>query len=153
MAGGSREIVERFGEALAAADLDAQTALFHDDIVDEYPQSGERVVGKANLRAIVEHYPGTDRRPIHGEVSKLVGANDEWVVGPSFNVTHIAGSGDEFVLVLMVTYPSGETWHMVQLVKMRDDRIWRLTTYFGAPFEAPAWRAPYVEMTGDSTGS
>ena len=96
MAGGSREIVERFAEALAAADLDAQAALFHDDIVDEYPQSGERVVGKANLRAIVEHYPGTDRRPIHGEVSKLVGANDEWVVGPSFNVTHIAGSGDEF---------------------------------------------------------
>lgn len=152
MAAGSREIVERFAEALATADLDAQAELLHDDIIDEYPQSGERIRGKANMRAIVERYPGTDVRPLHGRVSRTVGAEDTWMVGPSFNVTHITGSGDEFVSFLKVTYPNGETWDLIQLIRLKDSRIWRLTTYFGAPFEAPEWRAAYVERMEGAPG-
>ena len=149
----SRAVVERYGRALAANDLDGQMALLHDDAVSEYPQSGERVAGVANHRAIVENYPGAERRALSADVERVVGADDEYMVGPSYNLVHIAGSGDEFVVVSTVTYPNGETWYMIQLIRVRDGRIWRATNYFGAPFEPPAWRAAYVEMSGDPTDS
>ena len=30
----------------------------HDDYVEEYPQSGERIRGKQNVRSVYENYPG-----------------------------------------------------------------------------------------------
>jgi hypothetical protein len=42
-----------------------------------------------------------------------------------------------------IRYPNGEEWHLVQLVELRDGLIWRLTSYFAAPFEAPEWRATF----------
>jgi len=52
-----------------------------------------------------------------------------------------------------VTYPNGETWHIVSLIEFRDGKISKITSYFGAPFEAPAWRAPYVEKAATATPS
>ncbi len=146
MAPSGREVVERYGRAVAAADMDAMVAVLHDDVIDEYPQSGERVVGKANMRALVEHYPGAEQAPLHGTVTKVVGAEDEWVVGPSYTMTHISGSGDDYALAGMIDYPNGETWHIVMLVRLRDGLIWRITSYFASPFEAPEWRAAWVEV-------
>jgi hypothetical protein len=34
------------------------------------------------------------------------------------------------------------------LVQVRDGKIYRETAYFAAPFEAPEWRAPWVERMG-----
>jgi hypothetical protein len=33
----------------------------------------------------------------------------------------------------------------VAIVEFRDGKIWRDTRWFGDPFEAPAWRAQWVE--------
>jgi SnoaL-like domain len=144
----SRGVIERYARTFDTNDLDAQEALFHDDVVNEYPQSGERVLGKANNRAVAEQYPGSDVAPLSASSSRVVGADDEYVVGPSFNVTHITGSGDEFVLVALVTYPNGETWHMIQFIRLRDGLVWRIQSYFGAPFGPPEWRAAWVEVSG-----
>ena len=38
--------------------IDAIDDLMHDDYVEEYPQSGERIRGKDNARTIYENYPG-----------------------------------------------------------------------------------------------
>ena len=43
------------------------------------------------------------------------------------------------------TYPNGETWHIVQLLEMRNGKISHITSYFGKPFEPPPWRAKWVE--------
>ena len=143
---GSRGVVERWAEVLAHPDVETIDEFIHDDFVEEWVQSGERVVGKENLRALVANYPGAAERPIHGEVHPVMGSEDSYVIGPSFNVTRITGSGDEYALAGTLTYPSGDVWHLAQFVKVRDGKIWRLTTYFGAPFEPPAWRAQWVEV-------
>ena len=57
---GNRRVVERFTEALAANDYDTLDALTHDDYLARWPQSGEVVRGRANMRAIQENYPGAN---------------------------------------------------------------------------------------------
>ena len=56
-------------------------------------------------------------------------------------------------MVGQITYPNGETWHAVSLITLRDGKISKITDYFGAPFEAPAWRAPYVEVEKTGAGA
>jgi len=148
MGDGSRDLVERWARALGSMDSDQVEPLVHDDIEDFYPQSGERVVGKANLRAIRENYPGADETNIGGEFTAMVGSDESWVMGPSFNITHITGSGDSFAIAGTISYPDGTTWHVAQFIRVKDGKIWRLTSYFAPPFEPPAWRAQWVEPGG-----
>jgi ketosteroid isomerase-like protein len=129
----NRTIVEQFVQAMAANDVEAQERLLSDDIVEEYPQSGERIRGKENRRAILENYPGGTPR----ETSPR---------GPSAKPPEITGAGDRFTSTGQITYPNGETWHVISLIELRDGKINKMTSYFAAPFEAPAWRAPYVEQ-------
>lgn len=128
----NRTIIERFAQAIGANDTEAQDRLLADDIVETYPQSGEIIRGKANRRGIIENYPGGTPR----ETSKA-GSSE-----PAFEIT---GAGGQFTAVSQITYPNGETWRYIGLIQVRDGKIARITSYFAAPFEAPAWRAPYVE--------
>ncbi|TMC42736.1 MAG: nuclear transport factor 2 family protein [Chloroflexi bacterium] len=128
----NRKIAEQYIQAMAANDWEAQDRLLSDDFVEEYPQSGERIVGKKNRRAIIENYPG-------GEPSEASNT------GPSPKPPVIVGSGDHFTATGQIKYPNGETWHVISLVEFRDGKIAKMTDYFAAPFEAPAWREPYVE--------
>jgi ketosteroid isomerase-like protein len=137
-----REIIERFARAIEAKDFDAQQALLADDYVEEMPQSGERIRGKANQAAITRNYPGGVGTV---EDSRLVGAEDKWVLTPSFSVLRIEGSGNVYTYAGTVRYSNGETWHMIVIVELRDGKIARATTWYAAPFEAPEWRAPFVE--------
>jgi ketosteroid isomerase-like protein len=138
----NREIVERFARAIEAKDFEAQAALTADDYVEEMPQSGERIRGRTNHQAIVRSYPGGVGTAASG---KVVGSEDQWLVGPAFNVLRVMGSGDTYTYVATVQYPNGEVWHMIAMVKVRDGKIARSTTWYAAPFDAPDWRAPYVE--------
>jgi ketosteroid isomerase-like protein len=138
----NREIVERFAQAIEAKDFDAQAALTAEDYVEEMPQSGERIRGRANHQAIVRAYPGGVGTAASGTI---IGSEDKWVTGPSFNVLRVMGSGDTYTYVAEVDYPNGETWHLIAMVKVREGKIARSTTWYAAPFEAPDWRAPYVE--------
>ena len=139
-----RAIVERYARAVQAKDLDTLALLFADDYVDEMPQSGERVRGKANELAILRNYPG-GLGTVEPTSTRLVGAEDRWVVTPTFAVLRIEGSGDVYIYVGTATYANGETWQMIQIVELRQGKIAKTTSWFAAPFEAPAWRAEYVE--------
>ena len=136
----NRKVVEQFTQAMAARDWEAQDRLLSDDFVEEYPQSGERIVGKENRRAIIENYPGGEPRETSAS-------------GPAPKPPVILGSGDQFTATGQIKYPNGETWHLVSLIELRDGTIARITDYFGAPFEAPAWRAPYVEVKKTAAGA
>jgi ketosteroid isomerase-like protein len=140
MAADNRTIVEQFIQAMATNDWEAQERLLSDDFVEDYPQSGERIRGKEGRRGIIEHYPG-------GEPSETIAS------GPSPKPPVIAGGGNQFTATGQVKYPNGETWHVISLIELRDGKIARLTDYFAAPFEAPAWRAPYVEKEATTARS
>ena len=43
--------------ASAAGDLEKEHNIYSDDVLCEYPQSGERIHGRRNLRALREHHP------------------------------------------------------------------------------------------------
>jgi len=138
----NREIVERLARAIEAKDFDTIATLITDDYVEEFPQSGERIRGRANQQAIVRNYPGGVGT---AESGGIIGSEDKWVMGPSFNVVHVMGSGDTYTYVAKVRYPNGELWHVIAMVKVRDGRVARSTTWYVAPFAAPDWRAQYVE--------
>ena len=109
---------------------------------DRYPQSGERFRGWANIRAVAENYPGGLPKDLR---SKVHGSEDKWVMGPSFNILRIEGTGDVYTLVGSATYPDGVTWQIVSLIELRGGKIAKTTEFYGAPFEAPEWRAKWME--------
>jgi ketosteroid isomerase-like protein len=136
----NRTTVEQFLSAMDKNDVEAQERLLSDEIVEEYPQSGERIRGKDNRRAIIENYPGGMPRETSAS-------------GPNPKPRIITGAGDNFTAAGQITYPNGETWQVVSLIELRNGKITKMTSYFAAPFEAPAWRAPYVEKGATATKS
>jgi len=141
----TREVIDHYAKAMETQDLEGLAAVLHDDYVEEYPQSGERIVGRDNLLAIVANYPGGE--PRSGKVDRVVGAEDRWIVSPSYQPMRLVGEGDQYTAIAHVIYPDGSDWHVIQLIRLKDGRIYRITSYYAPAFEAPAWRAPYVDRT------
>ncbi len=139
-----REMVERYAKAMSENNLEAMTVLLADDLVEEYPQSGERIAGLDNWMALMRRWPEVDA--VNARLERIAGSDDEWVTGPGWSLVRIAGTGDQFWVSGQVTYANGETWHAVQLLELHDGKVRRIRSYFAAPFEAPEWRRPYVEQ-------
>jgi hypothetical protein len=118
----NRDALERYFEAFERRDLDAFAELFHDDYLEEYPQSGERIRGKQNARAVNEKYPGLPS-----------------LINRSYNI-----SGDLGVMEMTLEY-DGDRVHACEIVEFEEGKIKRARTYFAEPFEAPQWRAQWVE--------
>lgn len=118
----NRDAVERFFEAVERQDLDTLDNLLHDDYVEEYPQSGERIRGKDNCRAVNENHPGLPT-----------------LLGHSYNM-----SGNLAVIEMTFNY-DGNHVHECQIVDFEDGKIKRTRSYFGEPLEAPEWRTQWVE--------
>ena len=138
-----RAIFEAYLRAMNSGDVDALGRLAHPDFTLTFPQSGELIRGVENLRAEIVGHPGgfegngTDR---------VVGSADRWVVTPSSTLLRIEGAGDTFTGVSKVHYPDGTDWYDVSIGEIHDGRLWRVQTFWGQTFEAPAWRASLVEM-------
>lgn len=130
------------GSAIRGHDWDRLDEVFHADAVLEYPQSGERFRGIANIRAQYENYP--DLAPDSSELREIIGGT-RYALSPSYTVIGIDGSGDQGTAVIRVRYPDGTWWWAVNLYELRDGLISRSRTYFAQDFEAPEWRAPYRE--------
>jgi hypothetical protein len=138
----SRRLVEGYARAFGES-IDAQLEYLHPDFVEEYPQSGERFVGREKRAEMLRSWPQLDE--VTPAMPTVVGSEDRWVLMPTFSPLRVIGTGDEYTGVGSVTYPNGEVWHLVQLIKLRDGKIGHITSYFAAPFEAPEWRAPFRE--------
>ena len=103
-------------------DFDVMDEVFADNAVVDYPQSGERFRGRANIRAVEENYPALPKVTIR---RKLV-------------------VGDLAVVESDLDY-QGKPYQEVSIFEFRDGKVVRLTQYFPEPFEAPASRAQWVE--------
>jgi hypothetical protein len=140
------ECVRRYAAASATHDLAALPALRHPDWSVYWPQSGERVQSSQAFAEIIANYPGGAPNV---EVTRIVGAEDQWVVSASNTAMRVAGSGDFWWSEWRVTYPNGDTYLVVDLLELRDGLVLRETVYWAAPFEAPQWRAPWVTRPRD----
>jgi hypothetical protein len=121
---------------------DAMSRLRTDDFTEDWPQSGERIRGDANYRAIHEKYPGGLPSP---HVEAVSGTPETWSVTPAFTLVHLTGSGNNFTVEGSLTYPDGTSFRMVAVIEVAGGKIRSQRTYFAPTFEAPAWRAEWVE--------
>ena len=118
-----RAALEQHWTASAAGDQDAEHAIYNEDAVVEYPQSGERVRGRRNVQALRSQHPA---RPSGFAVRRIVGGNDLWLT--------------EYV----ITY-DGHRINTVSIMEFQAGKVVRETQYFAEPFKPPAWRAQWVE--------
>ena len=141
----AREKLGRWYEALSARRFDELASLMaeigDENIVVEYPQSGERIRGRENNLAVLVNYPS----PPQATVKDIHGSDDRWVLTPSWTPLRITGTGDHYVVESRITYPNGEVWSSVDLFELKNDKVVKVTEYFGAPFPAAEWRAKWVE--------
>jgi hypothetical protein len=138
----NEEIVRRYMEAHRIHDHATIGALSHPEWACEYPQTGERIRGVANLLAILGNWPGGHPE---GLFPRLTGSEDRWVMTPANTIQRIVGSGDTWWFDGTSAYPDGSSWFVSGLLTLREGLVHRETWYFGPSLEAPAWRSQWVE--------
>ena len=140
--GHPQRVMSAMGEIISRHEWDRLPEVFHPDAVLEFPQSGERFRGIANIRAQWENYPDLD--PGTSEVSEVIG-DEAYALTPTYTVIRVEGSGTKGTGIIRIRYPDGSYWWAVNLFELRDGRMSRSRTYFAPDFEAPDWRAPFRE--------
>src|ERR1700728_1209287 len=70
------EALNAHWRASAAGDANAEHDIYADDAICDYPQSGERILGRKNLQALRTHHPG---KPSGFKVRRIVGSANLWV--------------------------------------------------------------------------
>ena len=146
MSSTGRELMTRFVQAMDTLDVMALEGLFHPDYVGEYPQSRERFRGFTAFRAQLERFPGGppagDAVP---EPPVIFGDDERWAITPGYTVVPLTGP-DRYTTVVRARYADGTLWHNITIIEVRDELIWRTTTYFAPEFERPAWRKGLTEL-------
>jgi hypothetical protein len=105
-----------------ANNFDVEHEIYREDAVLEYPQSGERIRGRANIQASRFAQPSSKR----------------------FRVRRIVGAGNLWVTEFILTY-DGRPSYTVSVMEFQDGKVARETQYFADPFEPGPSRAHLVE--------
>ena len=134
--------MRRYTQALTTWDYETIAKLRHRDWKAVWPQSGEVVNSTADDQKITDGYPGGRPTLVPG---RMVGSEDRWVTSPMGGAFRVSGDGDSWWGEWRMTYPDGKTWFTVSLIELLDGAIWRETTYWAEPFDAPEWRRSFVE--------
>ncbi len=120
----SKHIIEQFWTAIHNNDFRAAGELLHDDYILEWPQSGERIRGRANFIAVNENYPA--QGPWQVIMHRLIGEGND--VASEVTVT------DGAVKAQALTFST-----------IQNGKILHQTEYWPDPFEPAAWRIQWVE--------
>lgn len=121
----SKRIVADFWAAMQTNDFKAASEFLHDGYILEWPQSGERIRGRANFVAVNENYPAQGR----------------W----EFIVHQIVAEDDKVVSDVDVT-DGVVTARVITFSTVRDGKILHQIEFWPDPFEPAAWRAQWVEQ-------
>lgn len=119
----NRAVVERLFACLNARQVEVMDDLFHEDAIMDWPQSGEKVVG------------GDNRRALYGAFPSL----------PTITPRRIVEGGDLVVAEASLDYGNA-AYATVLIFEFRDGKIARETAYWSEPFEAPEWRRQWVQI-------
>ncbi len=117
-----RAALQRHWAASDVNDFAAEHEIYRADAVLDYPQSGERIRGRANIRASREAQPNAKR----------------------FTVRRMLGGGDLWISELVLTYDA-QPFYTVSVMEFEGGEVVHETQYFGDPFEPGPSRAQWVE--------
>jgi hypothetical protein len=113
-----RQAIEQHWAASEAGDSETEHRLYAEDAILDYPQSGERFVG----RSTIAEQRGGNPADRH------------------FRLRRVLGSGSVWVSECVITYDGAPT-NSVSIMEFNDGFVAHETQYFADPFEAPAARA------------
>jgi hypothetical protein len=117
-----RAAIEEHWQASEAGDNVTEHAIYAEDAILDYPQSGERFRGRSKIAAQRGGHPA-DRH---------------------FTVRRISGGGDLWVTECVITYDGAPTYS-VSIMEFAHDQVVHETQYFADPFEAAPSRAALAE--------
>ena len=120
-----KEIRAALSQHWAASDSNdfaTEHQIYSEDAILDYPQSGERIRGRANIQA-----------------SRTLQANKK-----RFKVRRILGS-DCLWITEYILYYDEKPFFTVSIMEFKDRKVAHETQYFNEPFEASAWRSRFVE--------
>jgi hypothetical protein len=118
----TRARIEEHWKASERGDSETEHAIYAENAILDYPQSGERFLGRSKIQAQRGGHPAERH----------------------FTVHRIRGGGDFWVSEVVITY-DGAPSYSVSLMEFADDLVAHETQYFADPFKAPAWRAALSE--------
>jgi len=122
MATSNEAVIERLIACINDRQVEVMDELFHDDATMDWPQSRERVRGAENRRAIYQAFPQL----------------------PTITPRRMLSAGDLVTAEATLDY-DGPKYETVFIFEFRDGKIAKETAYWSEPFEAPEWRAEWVE--------
>ena len=105
----------------------AQQEMAAEDVVLEYPQSGERFIGRERIAAMNEIYSGSTG------------------TAPTATLRRILKPGRAWVIESTIDYGDGTPVSAISIIEVDGGKVTRQTDYFANPFPAPDWRKPYRE--------
>jgi hypothetical protein len=117
-----RARLQQHWEASERGDVDAEHAIYAEDAILDYPQSGERFRGRASIQAQRGGHPAERH----------------------FTIRRILGGGAVWVSECTITY-DGVPTYSVSVMEITEGRVTHETQYFADPFPAPPGRAALAE--------
>jgi len=117
-----RAAIEEHWQASEGGDSVVEHAIYSDDAILDYPQSGERFRGRDAISGQRGAHPA-DRH---------------------FTVLRISGGGAHWVSECIITY-DGAPSYSVSIMEFADGQAVHETQYFADPFGAPDWRRELAE--------
>ena len=118
----SAALVTDYWHLMDAVDFAGAATLLADEYTCDWPQSRERIRGRENFVAVNAHYPG------------------RWHI----TLRRLVASGDHAATEVVMT-SGDETITAVSFFEVHNEKITRETDYWPEPYDAPAWRAAWVE--------
>jgi hypothetical protein len=118
----TRARIQEHWDASERGDVEAEHAIYAEDAILDYPQSGERFSGRWKIQA---------QRGGHAAERH-------------FTVRRIAGAGDLWISECVITY-DGVPTYSVSVMELSDGLVTHETQYFADPFTAAPDRAELAE--------
>jgi hypothetical protein len=123
----TRARIENHWAASESGDISAEHEIYAADAVLDYPQSGERFRGRANIQAQRGGHPAERH----------------------FTVRRIMGGGNLWISECVITY-DGKPTYSVSIMEFARGFVAHETQYFADPFPAAPWRASLTEPVADN---
>src|SRR5258707_5748762 len=118
----TRAAIQEHWRASERGETEAEHAIYAEDAILDYPQSGERFRSRATIAAQRGGHPASRH----------------------FTVLRIEGSGKLWVSQCVITH-DGVPSYSVSIMEFAGEHVAHETLYFADPFRAAAWRAALAE--------
>jgi hypothetical protein len=121
--GPAAAVAERIRKSFEDEDWSSLRNLYHEDAVQEWPQSRERFVGRDNIVAAAQNYPGL----------------------PEMKGFRVVAEVDSMAATELLLDYGGRPYLAIAITEVEEGLVRRRTEYYNEPFEAAEWRSKWAE--------